>query len=73
MEQVREYVNASSGGEMQGKNWNSKTGEWSDIVRPETKENAALAQEMRKAGDSIAKIAKALGKSESRIREYLRK
>ena len=58
---------------MPGQNWNSKTREWSDIVRPETKKIAARAQEMHKAGDSIAKIAKALGKSESRIREYLRK
>lgn len=57
---------------MLGKNWNSKTREWSDVVRPETKENAARAQEMRKAGNSIAKIAKALGVSESRVRELLR-
>lgn len=57
---------------MAGKNWNSKTGEWSDVVRPETKELAARAQELHKEGNSIANIAKLLGKSQSRIRELLK-
>ena len=58
---------------MPGKNWNSATGEWSDIVKPETNDRAARAQEMHKEGNSIASIAKALRVSESRVREYLRK
>ncbi|WNG44236.1 helix-turn-helix domain-containing protein [Archangium minus] len=72
MVQVWKYVNASTGGEMPGKNWNSKTREWSDVVRPETKEKAARAHEMRNAGNSIAKIAKTLGVSNSRVYELLR-
>ncbi len=57
---------------MPGMNRNSKTREWSDVVRPETKEKAARAQEMRNAGNSLATIAKALGVSETRVRELLR-
>ena len=72
MVQVGKYVNTSSGGKMSGKNWNSKTREWSDVVRPKTKERAARAQVMRNAGNSVAKIAKALGKSTSRVYELLR-
>ncbi|WP_163787349.1 hypothetical protein [Myxococcus vastator] len=65
-------MNESIGEKMSGKNWNSKTREWSDVVRPETKARAERAQEMRKEGNSIAKIAKALGVSETRVRELLR-
>jgi hypothetical protein len=57
---------------MPGKNWNSKAREWSDVVRPETKANAARAQVMRIAGISVAKIAKALDLSKSRVYELLR-
>jgi hypothetical protein len=58
--------------EMPGKNWNSKTREWSNVVRPETKAKAARAQEMRNAGNPVAEIAKALGVSKSRVYELLR-
>ncbi|MCK8503691.1 helix-turn-helix domain-containing protein [Myxococcus fulvus] len=57
---------------MPGKNWNSKTREYSDVVNPETKENAARAQKMREAGVSVAEIAQALGLSKSRVYELLR-
>lgn len=57
---------------MPGKNWNSKDREWTEIVNAETKERAARAQEMRKEGNSIPFIAKALGVSEARVREYLK-
>lgn len=58
---------------MSGKNWNSATREYSDVVGPETKENAARAQKMREAGVSVAEIAKVLGKSKSRVYELLRR
>ncbi len=57
---------------MPGKNWNSKTREWTDIVGTEANQRAERAREMHKEGNSIAFIAKTLGVSEARIREYLK-
>ncbi|HZH16232.1 MAG TPA: hypothetical protein VE057_17920 [Archangium sp.] len=57
---------------MPGKNWNSKTRVWSDVVRPETKARAARAQELRNAGVSVAAIAKELGLRASRVYELLK-
>ena len=57
---------------MPGKNWNSKTGEWTNIVGTEANQRAERAREMHKEGNSIAFIAKTLGVSEARVREYLK-
>lgn len=57
---------------MRGKNWNSKTGEYSELVNCETVNKAKNAQELRSKGHSVADIAKKLGLSTSRIYEYLR-
>lgn len=57
---------------MAGKNWNSKRGTWTPIIRPETKELAARAARLRAQGRTVAQIAKELGRSASRIRELLR-
>jgi predicted transcriptional regulator len=56
---------------MPGKNRDRETGVVSDVVKPETNAKAARAQEMRKEGNSLATIAKALKVSVSRVREYL--
>ncbi|MDY7225730.1 hypothetical protein [Hyalangium rubrum] len=58
---------------MPGKNRDRVTGAVSDVVKPKTNADAARAQEMRKEGNSLATIAKALKVSESRVREYLMK
>mgnify|MGYP001343012906 CR=1 FL=1 len=57
---------------MPGKNWNSKQGTWTPIVRPETKELAARAARLRATGKTVAQIAKELGRSQSRVRELLK-
>jgi hypothetical protein len=57
---------------MPGKNWNSKTRTWSDVVRPETKARAACAQVLRNAGVSVATIAEAFDLTPSRIYELLK-
>ncbi|NVK73081.1 MAG: hypothetical protein HWE24_06335 [Oceanospirillaceae bacterium] len=57
---------------MRGKNWNSKTGEYSELVKSETLKKAKKAQELRSNGQSVADIAKILGLSTGRIYEYLR-
>lgn len=57
---------------MAGKNWNSKTQTWSQVVKPETKAKAQKAQELRSQGKNIQTIANEMGLSPSRIRELLR-
>lgn len=57
---------------MTGKNWKSKERKWSDLVKPETKQKAALAASMKRQGKSIEEIAKKLNLSRSRIYELLR-
>lgn len=57
---------------MAGKNWKSKKHEWADLVKPETKEKAALAANLKRQGKSVQEIAKKLNLSTSRIYELLR-
>lgn len=57
---------------MGGKNWDSRRGTWTPVVRPETKELAARAARLRAAGKTVAEIAKELERSESRVRELLK-
>lgn len=58
---------------MAGKNWNSKTGTYSDIKGNEILKKSKKAQELKSNGISVAEIAKEFGLSESRIYEYLKK
>ena len=57
---------------MMGKNWNSKTGEYSDLVGQKTISNAEQSKKMKSQGYSVKEIAEKLGLSSSRIYEYLR-
>lgn len=57
---------------MAGKNWKSKQCEWTDLVKPETKEKAAQAASLKRQGKSVPEIAKKLKLSTSRIYELLR-
>ncbi len=54
------------------KNWNSKKGEWTDIIKKDTREKAMLAQFLKLQGMSLKMIANKLSLSESRINEYLK-
>ena len=58
---------------MTGKNWNSKSGVYSDIKGDEILKKSKLVQELRAKGIPVAQIAKELGLSKSRIYEYLKK
>ena len=54
---------------MKGTNWNSATGEYTKIVKPETQEKANKANLLKsKYNVSIKDIAYVLNLSESRIR-----
>ncbi len=55
-----------------GMNWNSRTKEWSHVVRPETKEKAKLARGLKEKGLKNTEIASILGLSAARISELLR-
>tara|TARA_X000001382_G_C3135553_1_gene167833 strand:- start:22 stop:192 length:171 start_codon:yes stop_codon:yes gene_type:complete len=52
-------------------NWNSKTKDWTEIRNLSLVELANKAKKLKENGMSVKSIAKVLGKSESRIREYL--
>ena len=54
------------------KNWNSKKGEWTDIIKKDKREKAMLAQFLKLQGMSVKMIANKLSLSESRINEYLK-
>ncbi len=54
------------------KNWNSKTSEYTDIVGEQTRDIAGIAVSMHERGVPVSIIAKGLGKSRSRIYQYLR-
>ena len=54
------------------KNWNSKTSEYTDIVGEQTRDIAGVAIDMHERGVPVRIIAKGLGKSRSRIYQYLR-
>lgn len=56
-----------------GKNWNSKTGVYTDVIGDETIAKSKKAQELKNQGLSVSDIAIKLGLSKSRIYELLRK
>lgn len=56
-----------------GKNWNSKTGIYSDIKGEDTLAKSKKAQELKNQGLSVSDIAIKLELSKSRIYELLRK
>lgn len=56
-----------------GKNWNSKTGVYSDIKGEDTLAKSKKAQEFKNQGLSVSDIAIKLELSKSRIYELLRK
>ncbi len=58
---------------MAGKNWNSKSGTYTNIVSQQILNKSKRAQELYLKGIKVAEIAKELGLSESRIYEYLKK
>jgi predicted transcriptional regulator len=58
---------------MSGKNWNSKSGIYTDIKSEEILNKSKKAKELKTKGFKVAEIAKKLGLSESRIYEYLKK
>jgi hypothetical protein len=58
---------------MTGKNWNSKSGTYSNIKGVEKINKSKLAQELRSKGIPVVQIARELGLSKSRIYEYLKK
>ena len=58
---------------MIGKNWNSKSGTYSNIKGAEILNKSKRAQELKSKGISVVQIATELGLSKSRIYEYLKK
>jgi predicted transcriptional regulator len=58
---------------MTGKNWNSKSGIYTNIKGDEIINKSKRAQELKSKGISVVQIAKELGLSKSRIYEYLKK
>lgn len=59
-----------TGGDMP--NWNSKTKKWSPVRQPATQALEAEARRLRKAGVPVKEIAARLGRTVSRVREYVR-
>lgn len=58
---------------MAGKNYDSKTNTWNDLVHKETKHNAKEAARLRRSGMPVAEIAKKFKLSKARIYQYLKK
>ncbi len=58
---------------MAGKNWNSRSGTYTNIISEEILNKSKRAQELRSNKISVDQIAKELGLSKSRIYEYLKK
>ncbi len=58
---------------MAGKNWNSKSGTYTNIISQEILNKSKKAQELKSNGMSVVEIAKEFGLSKSRIYEYLKK
>jgi|TARA_X000001382_G_scaffold112848_1_gene90291 predicted transcriptional regulator len=52
-------------------NWNSKTKDWTELKSLSVIKLATIARKLREKRMSVKNIAEVLGKSESRIREYL--
>tara|TARA_R110000823_G_scaffold150192_1_gene281046 strand:- start:158 stop:325 length:168 start_codon:yes stop_codon:yes gene_type:complete len=53
-------------------NWNSKTNQWTELKSLSIIKLATIAKKLRYKRMTIKNIAEVLGKSESRIREYLK-
>jgi predicted transcriptional regulator len=53
-------------------NWNSKTQQWTDLKSVTVIKMATIARKLKAKRMSIKNIAEVLGRSESRIREYLK-
>jgi predicted transcriptional regulator len=58
---------------MAGKNWNSRSGTYTNIISEKILNKSKRAQELRSNKISVDQIAKELGLSKSRIYEYLKK
>lgn len=58
---------------MTGKNWNSRSGTYTNIISEEILNKSKRAQELYSKGIKVEEIAKELGLSKSRIYEYLKK
>lgn len=58
---------------MSGKNWNSKSKTYTNIIGEEILNKAKKAQELKIKGLTVVEISKELGLSKSRIYEYLKK
>jgi len=58
---------------MSGKNWNSKSGIYTDIKSEEILNKSKKAKELKNKGLKVVEIAKEFGLSPSRIYEYLKK
>ena len=54
-----------------GKNWNSKTKQFTEIKSIEKQDLANKAKKLRIQGFSVSEIAKSFGLSKSRIYQYL--
>lgn len=66
----RKQVQSTS--DVPGKNWNSKTKEWTPVVGEDTKALAKRVVDMKASGNSNKNIARLLKLSESRVRELLK-
>lgn len=55
-----------------GKNWNSRTKQWTEIKSIEKQDLAKKAKKLRIQGYSVSEIANSFGLSKTRIYEYLR-
>ena len=58
---------------MAGKNWNSRSGTYTNIISEEILNKSKRAQELYSKGIKVEEIAIKLGLSKSRIYEYLKK
>lgn len=58
---------------MAGKNWNSRSGTYTNILSEEILNKSKRSQELYSKGIKVKEIAKELGLSKSRIYEYLKK
>lgn len=57
---------------MKGKNWNSKTGKYTDLVNESTISKAKKAHKLMTKGYSVKEISEIIGVSTTRVYQYLR-
>ena len=70
--QVCLFKSMPSKNEKMGKNWNSNHSKWTNIVSDEANELAKEAKRLKNSGLSVKDSANRLGRSKSRVYEYLR-